>query len=258
MKRLVKDVIPPAGVRDGRQFGVHVIDGQDSHSDLGRFVESAVFDEYFGNDLGLMAEEYGPYDNDSTFLTVLDYEREGPVGTIRIIRPSDAGLKSLTDLVTPSSPWYRDEDMTERWLTALGNDLGHTVDIATMAIMPSYRSRHSTRGASAALYSTCIRWSLSRGYNCWVTIVDRNIYDMVQSWGEPMKPFPSTEMRPYLDSPASLPVYFELYEGLEKIKDFDKIMSERLGEVLDIYGLYTRGAGLEGHFMLPDFASSAG
>lgn len=251
---LVADLIPDEATRDGRRFGVHVIEGGDPHADIGRSVEAEVFEEFFDNDLHKMKEEYGPYDDASTFLTVIDYEQGKPVGVIRIIRPSEKGLKSLNDLAQQDSPWYGVGDtLAKRW-TEVGNDPQHTVDISTMAVMPEYRSGHAEAGASAALYSTCVRWSLDNGYNRWVAIVDKKIHDMMQTWGEPFQHFEGADWAPYLDSSESRPVHTELYSGLEKVKAFDRAMSEQPGQTTDIHGLYTRGAGLDANFVLPDFS----
>lgn len=252
---LVNGLIPPEEVRGGRAYGVHVVEDGNEAADIGRYVEWTVFEEFFDNDLERMKKEYSPYDESSTFLLVLDYEKAEPMGAIRIIKPSEAGLKSLGDLVQPDSPWYTPGDTLESRYQEIGDDPDHTVDIATMAVMPDYRSNHSAQGASAALYSTCVRWSLANGFNHWVTIVDKNILDMMQSWGEPFQAFKGADWKSYIDSPASLPVHAELYSGLEKIKDFDQKMSEEQGQSFDVHGLYTRGAGLEGQFVLPSFES---
>lgn len=251
---LVKDLIPAEERRAGRRFGVHIIDGQDPHSDIGRSVEAEVFEEFFDNDLERMKREYGPYDAASTFLTVLDYEQGKPVGVIRIIRPSEQGLKSLNDLVRPDSPWYKDGDSLEKRWAEVDNDPEHTLDISTMAVMPEYRSNHAEDGASAALYSTCVRWSLANGYNRWVAIVDKKIHDMMQAWGEPFGHFKGADWARYLDSKQSRPVHAELYSGLEKVRAFDQKMSEKTGQPKDIHGLYTRGAGLDEEFVLPDLS----
>ncbi len=68
IKGLVEDLIPDEAIRAGRRFGVHVIDGQDSHSDIARSIEAEVFNEFFDNDFQKMKAEYGPYDDASTLL----------------------------------------------------------------------------------------------------------------------------------------------------------------------------------------------
>ena len=253
---LVGNLIPNQDCRGGRSFGVHIVEGSDEASDIARFIESTVFDEYFDNDVNTMKQEYSQYDPSSTFLLVLDYDNVKPVGVVRLIKPSAAGLKSLNDLVRTDSPWYREGDTTTRRMAEIGDDPNHTIDIGTMAVMPNYRSKHAGNGASAALYSTCVQWSIANGYNYWVTIVDKKIYTDMQSWGEPFQPFDGAEFRSYLDSPASLPVHLEVYSGLCKVKKFDEQMTEALGQPMDVHGLYTRGTGLEQQFVLPEWSNT--
>lgn len=253
VSRLIADLIPNHEIRAGRRYGVHIIDGSDLSSDIGRFVEWTVFNEYFSNDLSVMEQEYGPYDKFSTFIMVLDYDKLEPVGVIRIISPSDNGLKSINDMTSPDSPWYREGDTVEGRFAEVGVDASNTIDIATMAVMPEYRSSHAADGASAALYSSCVRWSLQNNYNGWVATVDSKIYNMMQAWGEPFKDFDHADWATYLDSPKSKPVQGELFAALKKIKDFDREMSSSSEQSIDVHGLYTRGAGLEDKFVLPTF-----
>lgn len=256
IKQLITDITPDDETRQGRQYGLHVIDGQDESSDIGRFVEWTVLDEFFKNNLKRIQEEYARYDSSSTFLVVVDYEKNEPMGVLRIIRPSPEGLKSMNDLVSTESPWYRQGDSLDSRFAEIGDDPQHTVDIATMTVMPDYRTDHAEAGTSAVLYSSCVRWSLENNFNRWVTIVDKKIYDMMQSWGEPFTAFNETDWEEYLDSPKSLPVHTELYSGLEKIKRFDEVTSQETGNEVDIHGLYTQGRGLEEQFVLPNFGST--
>ena len=76
---------------------------------------------------------------------------------------------------------------------------------------------------------------------------------MMQSWGEPFQAFAGTDWASYLDSEKSLPVHTELTSGLQRIKAFDRAMTEKTGQLMDIHGLYTRGIGLEEEFVLPAF-----
>jgi hypothetical protein len=245
---LIEDITPPEDIRAGRQMGVHIIDGNDPHADIGRFVEATVFDEFFNNNLQVMAAEYAPYDQSSTFLALVDYEAKQAVGAVRLIKPSAAGLKSLKDLVSPqlgneANPWYQEGDTETSRLMEMGANYDSTVDIGTMGVMPEYRSRHTRDGASAVLYSTCVRWSHQTGHNYWISVVDENIYTMMQAWGEPFKEFEHAPMAAYLDSLKSQPVHLEFYSALERVRAFDQ----------GVFDMYTKGAGLDTQFVLPQF-----
>lgn len=253
---LVSELVPIEEERQGRPYGVHVIEGSSRYADIARYIELTVFDKFFGNDIRVMREEYEPYDEHSTFLVVLDYEKQEPAGVIRLIEPSEVGLKSLEDLTDSEGPWASKEHSIQSRLTELGDPSGqNTVDIGTMGVMPKYRSAHARTGVSAALYSTCVRWSLNEGYNHWLTIVDRRIYRMMQAWGEPFVHFEGCDWASYLDSKASLPVHTELTSGLERIKSYDMAVEAKTGSNSNIYGLYVNGDGLHDNFVLPRFYS---
>src|SRR4051812_3155607 len=84
--------------RPDTQFGCYMIGNSSKYSNLGRYVESNVFLKSFGNTPNVMESEYGPYEQASNFFVVIDQETEKPVGVMRVIENSDAGLKSLVDL----------------------------------------------------------------------------------------------------------------------------------------------------------------
>src|SRR4051794_19204791 len=62
--------------------------------------EAEVFLKSFGNTVEQMAEEYGPYEDTSVFVSITD-----PNGTVvaaaRLITPGPIGLKTLNDLARP-------------------------------------------------------------------------------------------------------------------------------------------------------------
>lgn len=241
IQQLVRDMTPTDKVRAGRKQGVHIIDGSDPDSDIARFVEWKVFDVEFHNDLEEMSDLYSLYDSTSTFLVVLDYENSTPVGVVRLIEPTDVGNLTLKEITHPDSPWYNENETEKLRLLEIGNIPERTLDIATMAVMPEYRSSHAIDGTSAALYSTCVQWSLSHGYDIWTTIVDQKIFNQMQSWGEPFTPFTGTEFKPYMGSSNSIPVHADLRTGLERVRLFDE----------GVYRLYTQSAGLESQYVLP-------
>ncbi len=242
ISELIGELTPSDEIRQGRNLGVHIVDGSNPLSDIARFIEWKNFEVRFKNDIGKMKEMYEPYDEASTFLIIVDYENQKPVGNIRIVKPVNDSLITIDAIVAPNSLWKSQDDSPEKRKLEMGYDPDHTVDITTMAVMPEYSSGHSKDGASAVLYSTCVRWSLANGYNHWATIVDSHIYNMMQAWGEPFTPFEGTDFEPFEGSKASIPVYTDLYTGLEKVKAFSE----------DIYDLYTKSSGLEFEYVLPE------
>src|SRR4051812_20459729 len=67
--------------------------------------EASVFLKTYGNTGEQLADEYGPYAATSVFIGI--YEPGGDaVGAVRLIRPSELGLKTLADVARP--PWSLD------------------------------------------------------------------------------------------------------------------------------------------------------
>ncbi len=249
IKNLIAELTPAPEVIGERTFGVHILSGDDPLADIGRSVEASAFMEFFRNDLDVMRKAYGPFDEVSTLVAVVDYANQEPAGALRIVRPSEKGIITLDELQDPKSPWYDpNKDMQAR--VAEVGDPNDTLDIATMAVMPRYRNKHQRDSVSAALYATCVQVSLGlfenslERFDHWVTIVDHNIFEMMQSWGQPFEVFEGADFAPYMGSKASIPVHLQLSSALERVKAFDQ----------GIYDLYTKSAGLEGQFVLPEVA----
>ena len=91
MRQLVAEVSDPDAVAP---FGVYVWSSSEPGAELGRHLERRVFGEFFGNSPETLAEEYGPYEEASSFFCVVDHRRQLPAGVLRVIRPSPAGFKT--------------------------------------------------------------------------------------------------------------------------------------------------------------------
>lgn len=184
------------------QFGCYIIRGDDSYSNLGRFVEGTVFLGVFNNTPKVMEQEYGPYDNASTFFVVIDHEARMPVGVMRVIENSPAGLKTLNDL--EKSPLQLAASET---CQKLGIDADKCADIATLAVMPEYRGRAANFLPSLLLYRTLYLTTLdNRRFDYTVTIVDRKAERNLETLKLPFKPI-DTRYFSYLDSLQSRALY---------------------------------------------------
>jgi hypothetical protein len=190
--------------RASTPFGLYVLQSGDPASEWARQVEREVFLEFFGNTPELLAREYGPFEEASVFLLVHDHERDQPAGAARLIRPTSTGNRNKTV-----------EDVERVWgLPVMGgardaHDLVHDAwDVATIAVRPQYRRRHTDGLISAALFQGITMLMSSRDVR-WVTAtLDLVVLDLVQEQcGRPFTPFPGAAPRAYLDSPLSLPVY---------------------------------------------------
>jgi hypothetical protein len=224
--------------RASAPFGLYVLNPGEPAAERARQVEREVFLEFFGNTPELLAREYGPFEEASLFLLVMDHERDEPAGMSRLIRPTSRGSRNKTV-----------EDVGRVWgLPVMGgaaeaHDLVHDAwDVATLAVRPGYRRRHTGGLISAALFQG-ITMLMSTSAVRWVTAtLDLVVLDLVQEQcGRPFTPFPGASPMAYLDSPLSLPVYCDGERYQRRLAVDDPALHEFLFE----------GRGLEGSVATP-------
>lgn len=208
-------------------FGVYAFGAHEPESELARHVEREVFYEFFQNTPDLLAAEYGPYEDSTLFLCVLDHRRRLPAGVIRLVLPSAAGLKSLDDV---EAVWgHRLGDVLER--SGIGNATGRVWDVATLAVDAEYRGRATDGLVSLSLYQAVAQLALRCNVRWVVTILDLIVLNLIQdATSHAFEGLPGLDPLRYLDSPASLPVYCDLDAYFPRLETADPSMYEILYE----------------------------
>ncbi|MDQ1733175.1 MAG: hypothetical protein QOK10_3334 [Pseudonocardiales bacterium] len=160
--------------------------------------EASVFLEAYGNTREELAEEYGPYDEDSSFIAVIDSDGVAQAAA-RLINPGPVGLKTINDV--SRAPWGVDGTRSAR---AAGLDLDNTWDVATFGVR-----RGAGRGMllSAALYHAVILGGTVNSMKSIVMIMDERARRLFTSIGFYSYPLPGTKPAPYLGSAKSTPVW---------------------------------------------------
>ncbi len=224
LRELGSRVVAEAG-QPSEPFGVYVFAADAPESELARHVEREVFYEYFNNTPELLEAEYGPYEGSTVFVCALDHRRGLPAGAIRLVLPSPAGLKSLGDV---EPVWgHRIDDVLER--TNLRLEADSAWDIATLAVDPEYRGRATDGLVSLGLYQGVAQLALRCDVKWVVTILDLVVLNLLQGvMAGPFERFVGLEPLPYLDSPASLPVYSDLDAYFARLETADPSMYEIL------------------------------
>jgi hypothetical protein len=226
LRELGGRVVAAAG-RPSEPFGVYAFAADAPESELARHVEREVFYEFFNNTPELLDAEYGPYEASTLFVCALDHRRRLPAGAIRLVLPSPAGLKSLGDV---EPVWgQRIDDVLVR--TSLRLDADRAWDVATLAVDSEYRGRATDGLVSLGLYQGVAQLALRCRVNWVVTILDLVVLNLLQrAMADPFHRFAGLEPRPYLDSPASLPVYCDLDAYFARLETADPSMYEILFE----------------------------
>jgi hypothetical protein len=213
-------------------FGAYIFLSDEPGAELGRHLERAVFLEAFGNTPELLAEEYRPYEESSLFICVIDHLQRLPVGVLRVLQPSPAGLKSLNDL---DAIWGEGAPaIIER--TGLGLDPSRTWDIATLAIAPQYRARAAGGLVSMGLYQTLTMAALGCGIEWFVAILDMPVFRLLR-WKLHLifAGYRGVAPRPYLGSAASIPAWCDVLDAERRLAAADD----------DLHAILVQGVGIE-------------
>ncbi len=208
-------------------FGLYFAAPDDALAAEARRLESDVFLEAFGNTESMLRAEYGPYEDVSTFLVVIDHHRARIAGMMRLILDGHGSLKSVDDIgrepwSTPVAPLLIEAGLSHM-------DTADALDVATLAVDPEYRGAATSGLVSLALYQGLVRGGTVADMRWLVTILDVVVLDLIQtSTGAPFHFYPGVEPLRYLDSPSSVPVWCELADYQARLRDTDPGMAETL------------------------------
>lgn len=190
-------------------FGLYLVGHADDRSELGRHVERSVFEEFFSESDEILRDEYAAYENSSLFLVILDHEKHQPAGTVRLILPSIAGFKALNDL---KETWGVNPEVAIA-TSVRGFDVSKAWEIATIAILPEYRSSTHTAAISLALVQGVITLGAMVGVETGLAIFDVVALELIQTvCGDAWKPIAGIEPQRYLGSPASIVCFCDMSE----------------------------------------------
>jgi hypothetical protein len=155
----------------------------------------------------------------------MDHRRRLPAGVIRLVLPSPAGLKSLGDV---EPVWgHRIDDVLAQMSLRLEAD--RAWDVATLAVDSEYRGRATDGLVSLGLYQSVAQLALRCHVKWVVTVLDLVVLNLLQGvMADPFERFAGLEPLPYLDSPASLPVYCDLDAYFARLETADPSMYEIL------------------------------
>ncbi len=178
-----------------------------------REVEARVFLQAFGNTPEIMEQEYGPYEDRSRFVTVIDDADGSALGAARLILPDYSRMvKTLSDVA--GEPWYLAVP------DSLGTGLsGRTVwDVATLAVDRRFRSGAAGAEVILALCHGLYQYSRLGGAAWGVTILDDRVLRLLRVMGVPWTPMAGATSGYYLGSPASTPCVCLIESFAERVR----------------------------------------
>lgn len=164
------------------------LDPGDPFGNCARRVECAVFTEFFGNTPDVMLEAYGPYEAASSFLVVVDRDKQRLAGALRIV---PGGGKTLADVTLPPLCLTVSDVVTRHSL-----QLECCWDIATLAVPKDYRRS----GIAMMLYTRLYVEAMTAGIPHGLAILDDHAYQQLVSLGVSVEPICDSEPFEYMGS----------------------------------------------------------
>ena len=188
--------------------------------------ELDVLASWYGDTPEDLEEAYGAYADSTLWLAVR--EPSGPVlGVSRLIAPGPLPQKTLSDL--GEEPWAIDGYAAA---LAAGVDPDAAWDLATVGVRPELGGRGEA--IAAALYHGIIAATTVNEVRSVVAMLDARVLRLLRRLGLGLRPLPGARPRPYMGSPAIVPVYAHVDEALraQQRTDPDQYRRITLGQGL--------------------------
>lgn len=224
----------------GADYKCFLISGKSKFSDLGRYVEATVFghEHTFKNSPETMRNQYGEYENHSTFLISVHGPTQMPVAVMRLIENSDQGLKTFNDLADPEITGLQEPVLLEQICHEYNiEDLDKCIDIATLAMMENDVPKSEARIMLLKMYRTLFLTVINNSaYTHMVNISTTKLYGSLRRYNFPFVPI--TEPFSYLDetedkrnfSIAIIAHNEDFQPELNRYKNIYRARARRIGE----------------------------
>jgi len=224
---------------------LHAWRADDRHAALALALERQVLGEASADALEWQRRALAPYDHATVLACVVDQRRLQPAGMLRLILPSARGLRALR---AAEAVW----GVSSASLfggSGLVHDPARTFDIATVAVAADYRRSPALQGTiTMALLQAASVLGASGGLARALAVFDVSTLRMLQwKFQRPFTLFAGIAARPYLGSPACLPVWADLADWHARLATRDPVL----------HGVMALGRGLEPVVRPPDWAAAA-
>jgi len=221
MNRLVRRLMreyPPAGA--GR-FAVYSIPDSSPYSDIARTIERRVFEPFFGSTSTVMVEEYRRYEAHSMFLVAVDRELDQPAGTLRVIKNSENGLKSLNDI--QGEPLHLS---ARRVMEYHGIDtLDKCWDVGTLAVLKPYRGPQNEHFVGTMLYGLFHAAACRAGIEHAVAILDGHAFrQLTEKLAVPFETIAGTGPFEYLGVKGTRASYLPVTKVVPSVEGYMKTL----------------------------------
>ncbi len=212
-QKLIHDKLPDLNYSE--KFATIEIDGKSEYSNIGRYIEIASFGDVLTENTDLCEKEYEQYEDHSKFLISVDVLSERPVGVLRVIENSPAGLKTLNDVQREPFNIDMENIIKSHQLT----NLNDTWDVGTVAVLPEYRGIDAGL-VSVDLYRALYLLSKRNGIKHWVSVIDNKLLRVFNDYmAMNFVPLAGSEPKSYYGSRKSYAVYADVDSLYNNIRE---------------------------------------
>lgn len=199
------------------RFGVYFLDGLDPRSSLGRAVEVERFGEEFANDVDMLRDLYGDFEDAGTteMICVVDHEARRPAGVIRtVVNTAEHGCRILNDLrADGENGWGLSWDEIVAASEFAAQRPEEIIDIPTIAVSKGYGRGKEVQGVSMALFSGVCQQAQRSDAHTWVCSLERVPYQIVQAATHGvMQEFDGVDAKAYYGAPDTVPLWANFRE----------------------------------------------
>ncbi len=249
-------------------FVCYKFEGSSPFANIGRTLEQRIFEEAFPNethDKELFEREYGPYDSASTFLVSFDAKTKEPVGVIRYIKNSSAGLKTMNDVtqIAAEQGITLNEEILKKTYGIASID--NVWDIGTVGVLKTARS--ARMAVSGQLYRALYVSIMDKndGVVHGISVIDsKTLGQLKEHMGLPMKPLLGMHPFEYLGSSKSETTYSRPDEYAKAVRkklalsrcgaaalgvlpgDWSRKTSKQLNMLIGILDAFINGKNIDG------------
>ena len=202
---------------DAKPYSLAVVEADHPLAEEARELEALEFEYRFGNTREQLDAMYEPYVDATHFVLIRDEREDLPVGMMRLILNSDAGLPSVNSLA--GHPWNEDPELViARSIRDFDPD--RTLDITMIAVRRGWGSREP----AMMLFHQMLEFAKAHDIHFWVTILNDTVLERIQLLGRPFETYKGITPGPYAGSESSTPVWGVYPETLARLEAGDASM----------------------------------
>jgi len=188
--------------------------------------ELEVLARWYGDTAEELAAAYGPYADQTAFVSLERTDTDMVIGFARLLAPGARLAKTLADIA--GDPWHVE---AARSVSVAGVDPARTWDVATLGVRPGLRDEAAV--AAHAVYHAVLFALRVNEARSLVAIVDHRVRRLLAAVGLQCHTLPGTWPAFYMGSSACTPIYAHLAQTLRPFRTSGRLFAPPSGVLVE-------------------------